>query len=458
MKSKIKNLLTQLNLFAKEKNIIAEFMIHVEKSNLIRLANSAVSLNTTEEQIKLYVTAHRGRKTGAYNLTTDLSQIDKMKNAIYAADEIAKNADEVNYDITLTPLPNLPDDDRNFDPALANISSDEKLNFINEAAAGLESEKIVLSGIFSSGAIFQAFANTLSDNILFYSISDAQISFELIHEIEKWEIAAGQSAVQKNDLNPQKINAQLNELLVLYKNSKPEILPTGNYDVILSGEALAELIEMMEWIGFNGGMFKRKMSFLRDEHIGKKIFDEKLSVIDDPTVRQTFPRAFDYNGNIRRKFPLVKNGVFKNFIWDRDSADEFKQKETAHDVPALNLVIPPGNKKIPSINDLAENGKTTLFVPHLHYMNIVNVTEGKITACSRFGALLFDENNATKIPFNFRLTDTFFNFFKNIEWISDETVAVNMSGSYGTRAPSAALVPKFIKLKNINIPHSNKSF
>ena len=90
-------------------------------------------------------------------------------------------------------------------------------------------------------------------------------------------------------------------------------------------------------------------------------------------------------------------------------------------------------------------------------MNIVNITEGKITSCSRFGALLFD-NDKIKVPFNFRLTDTFFNLFKNIEWIADETVAVNTSGSYGMRSPTAVLAPKFIKLKNINIPHSNKSF
>ena len=86
------------------------------------------------------------------------------------------------------------------------------------------------------------------------------------------------------------------------------------------------------------------------------------------------------------------------------------------------------------------------------------MTEGRITACSRFGALLLDENNEIKIPFNFRLTETLFNLFKEIEWVSEETVVVNTSNSYGMRSPSAVLAPKFIKLKNINIPHTNKSF
>ena len=458
MKEKLKNILIELNNFAKQNNITAEFLLHAEKGNLIRLANSAVSLNTTEEQIKLTVTAHRGRKLGTFNLVTDLLSINKMKNAIVAADENAKNADEVNYDITLKPFTSLPDDDKNFDAELANMSSTEKLDFINKAINGLENNDIVLSGIFSTGAIWQAFANTLSDNIAYYSISDGQVSFELVHAKEKWEIAAGQSAVAKNDLNPKNIKNQLAELLDFYKNSSPEIIEPGNYDVILLADALAELIGIMEWIGFTGDLFKRKMSFLRDEHIGKKVFDDKLSIIDNPNCRETFPRAFDYNGNSRSVFPLVENGVFKQFMWQRDSADEFNQNETAHDVPGLNIVIKPGNKKINSLKELAkENDAKTLFIPHLHYMNIVNITEGKITSCSRFGALLFD-NDKIKVPFNFRLTDTFFNLFKNIEWIADETVAVNTSGSYGMRSPTAVLAPKFIKLKNINIPHSNKSF
>jgi len=458
MKTKIKSILAELNSFAREKNITAEFLLHAEKSNLIRLANSAVSLNTSEEQIKLIVTAHCGNKTGTYSLITDLSSIDKMKKAILSADDISKNAVEVNYDVTLKPFSDLQDDDANYDVDLAEMTSSEKLDFINRAVCELESEEIKLSGIFSTGVIWEAIANTLTDNVLFYCISDGQVSLELSHSKLKWEISATQSAVSKNDLNPEKIKSKLSKLLNLYNNCNPEIVETGTYDVILSGEALAELLGMMEYIGFSGGLFKRKMSFLRDEHIGKKVFDEKLTIIDDPTCRETFPRTFDYNGNKRDIFAFVENGVFKKFMWDRDTADEFNEKETGHDVPGLSTVVMPGDKPVSSLADLSENGKLTLYVPHLHYMNIVNMTEGIITACSRFGALIFDEQNKIRVPFNFRITDNFFNLFKEIEWISDETIAVNTSNSYGIRASVAVLVPKYIKLKNITIPHSNKSF
>ncbi len=460
MKTKIKNLLNDLNSFAREKNIAAELLIHVEKSNLIRLANSAVSLNTSEELIKLVVTAHRGRKIGTCSITTNLSSVDKMKNAIVTADEIAEHADEVNYDVTFIPLPESPDDDANYDISLSEMTSSEKLDFINKVSKDFETDDIKLSGIFSTGAVWEGITNTFSDTILFFCISDAQISLELAHSKLKWEIAATQSAVSKTDLNSEKMKSELLELYKLYNDCSPEMIETGSYDVILSGQALSELLGMMEYIGFSGGLFKRKMSFFRDEHIGKKVFDEKLSIIDDASVRETFPRSFDYNGNKRGKFSFVENGVFKKFMWDRDSADEFNQKETGHDVPGLSIVVQPGNKSVSNFDDIltAKNDNTTLYIPHLHYMNIVNMTEGIITACSRFGALIFDAENKIRIPFNFRITDNFFNLFSDIEWISSESVAVNTSNSYGMRSATAVLAPKFIKIKNVSITHVNKSF
>jgi len=458
MKTKIKNLLKELNAFARAKNIAAEFLLHAEKSNLIRLANSAVSLNTSEELFKLIITAHRGRKVGTCSVTTSLSSLDKMKNAIVNADEIAEHADEVNYDITFIPLDELPDDDANYDSSLTEMTSSEKLDFIKEAVGNFETDDIKLSGIFTTGAVWEGIANTLSDTVLFFCISDAQVSLELAHSKLKWEIAASQSAVSKNDLNSQKIKTKLSELFELYNDCSPEIVDTGSYDVILSGEALAELLGMMEYIGFSGGLFKRKMSFFRDEHVGKKVFDDKLSIVDDSAVRETFPHAFDYNGIKRGKFSFVENGVFKQFMWDRDSADEFKQKETGHDVQGLSTVVCPGNISVSNFDEIPKNDKTTLYIPHLHYMNIVNMTEGIITACSRFGALIFDAENKIRVPYNFRITDDFFNIFGDIEWISSETVAVNTSNSYGIRSPSAVLAPKFIKLKNVKITHANKSF
>jgi hypothetical protein len=102
--------------------------------------------------------------------------------------------------------------------------------------------------------------------------------------------------------------------------------------------------------------------------------------------------------------------------------------------------------------------KDTLFIPHLHYMNVVNETEGIVTCCSRFGALLLRANGSIAVPYNLRVTEKLVNIFGNIDWLSDTTTAVNTSNTYGTRNPTAVVLPAFGQVRDVNIPHTNSSF
>jgi len=458
MKNKLKKLLTELNSYAKQINVHAEFWLHTEKSSLTRFANSEISLNTSENIISLTITAYRGNSRGTYSLVTNLDEIEKMKVAIKTADEIAKQSMSVNYNLTFVPLPENEDDDKNFDKKLFEMSPEDKLNYVNKAVKGLETDLITLSGIFSSGAIFQAVTNTLSEKVLFHSVSDAQISLVLSHVEDKWEVAAGQSATCFNDLNPEEINKELGILLKLHSENKPQTLSLGKYDIIFGNAAFSDLLDFCSYIGFDGDSCKRQQTFLKENHLNQKVFSEKLSITDDPNVCETFPYKFDMNGVPRKLFPIIENGIFKSFIWERDAADEFGKKETGHSVPEMSIVVAPGDKEISSLEDLLkiDREKDTLFFPHIHYMNIVNATEGKVTGSSRFGALILKKNGAVEIPNNLRITDSLLNLFKNVKWLSKKRCATNTSNSYGKRNPQALFVPKFVKINNVEITHETK--
>jgi len=455
MKNKMKQLLSELNAFAREINVQAEFWLHAEKSSLTRFANSEISLNTSEDIISLTITAYRGNSRGTYSLVTNLEEKDKMKTAIKTADEIAEQSSPVNYNLTFIPLPENEDDDKNFDEKLFSLTQAEKLNYVNKAVEGLESEQITLSGIFSSGAIFQATANTLSDVILFHSVSDAQVSLVLSHSEDKWEVAAGQSAASLEDLQPEKVHEELEILLNLHLENKPQPVSLGKYDIVFGSDAFAELLGFFSYIGFDGDSFKRQQTFLKEKHLNQKIFSENLTIKDNPAMRETFPYRFDMNGIPRKTFPLIENGIFKSFIWERDAADEFGEKETGHSVPAMSIVVDPGGKEINSLAELLKmpRDKDILFFPHIHYMNVVNPTEGIITGSSRFGALILRKSGEVEIPQNLRITDSLLNLFANVEWLSKERAAANTSNSYGKRNPKALYLPKFVKINNVEITH-----
>jgi hypothetical protein len=92
-------------------------------------------------------------------------------------------------------------------------------------------------------------------------------------------------------------------------------------------------------------------------------------------------------------------------------------------------------------------------------MNIVNPSRGIITASSRFGALFLREGGAVEVPFNVRLTLSLLDIFGHrVDWLSRTTIPYNTSQSYGARNPTAVIVPKLIKVNDLEISHSNPSY
>jgi predicted Zn-dependent protease len=163
----------------------------------------------------------------------------------------------------------------------------------------------------------------------------------------------------------------------------------------------------------------------------------------------------------RKKTQLVEKGVFKGFVWSQDEADEFDQTATGHTVPHKSLVVEAGNMELKTIQELAAKprDKDILYIPFLHYMNIVNPSKGIVTGSSRFGALLLKKDGTIIVPYNVRLTHSLLDIFGDkIAWLSNECVAYNVSNSYGARNPTAIIVPKFMKVNDLKISHSNDSY
>src|SRR5690606_40213485 len=60
---------------------------------------------------------------------------------------------------------------------------------------------------------------------------------------------------------------------------------------------------------------------------------------------------------------------------------------------------------------------------YIHYMNVVNPTQGMITGSSRFGALFLKKDGSVQVPYNVRLTQKFYDFFgERVQWMSQKQV------------------------------------
>jgi TldD protein len=71
-------------------------------------------------------------------------------------------------------------------------------------------------------------------------------------------------------------------------------------------------------------------SFIKANMIGEKIGSKEVTIVDDPTLQNSFGYyLYDDEGVKAERRVLIENGVIKNFLHNRETANEFKTKSNA---------------------------------------------------------------------------------------------------------------------------------
>jgi PmbA protein len=461
MRDQILQTLSDLRQYALGKGQDIELFYQEEAGSLMRFANSAISLNTSEHLIRLGITATLDRRQASVGLITDLSKVDDMRHSVDVAAEMVQHSQPLTYQPTVPTYQQTFADESGYDQSLAELPSEAKLDYFSRAAGNLETPDVRLSGIFSCGSNTIALMNTRSDDSLFFRTSDAQVTTVLAHATQKWELIAEQSAHARPELDPESLKRELAFLARHFVGAQAVQLPLGSYDIVFGPAAIAEMLGIISWIGFDGGLMKRGYSFLSEADIGRRAFSSQFTLVDDPDRPETFPFKMDFTGIPRKPYPIFEEGVFRGFLWSQDSADEFDAKPTGHTVAHKSLVMRGGDRTVHSLEELVAmpRPRDVLYVPFLHYMNIVNPTKALVTGSSRFGALLLRSDGSVAIPYNIRLTQSLLDIFGDkVDWLSHQTLPYNATHSYGARNPVSLIVPRFMQVRDLEISHSNPSF
>ncbi|SCL75349.1 peptidase PmbA [Methanoculleus chikugoensis] len=104
-------------------------------------------------------------------------------------------------------------------------------------------------------------------------------------------------------------------------------LKTGRYDVVLSPIAAASLIGQVLLPALSGRNVKAGRSFLADK-VGEEVFDERLSVYDDPFAPGLGSTAFDAEGVPTRRLVFVEQGVLRRFAYDLKTGYRYGEGST----------------------------------------------------------------------------------------------------------------------------------
>ncbi len=158
-----------------------------------------------------------------------------------------------------------------------------------------------------------------------YSLSASVLAGEGTGMQRDYEYASRVFAV---DLpSPTWIGRQAGERAVRRLN--PRKMPTASVPVFFDPRISGGLVGAM--IGaIPGAAVARGTSFLKDS-LGKKIFPEAVTIIDDPhRARGLRSRAFDSEGIVPQKRKLVDEGVLTTWLLDLRSARQLKMRSTGH--------------------------------------------------------------------------------------------------------------------------------
>lgn len=143
-------------------------------------------------------------------------------------------------------------------------------------------------------------------------------------------------------------------------------IKTGRYDVVLSPVAAASLIGQVLLPALSGRNVKAGRSFLADK-IGEPVFDEHLSVYDDPFAPGLSSTAWDAEGTPTRRLVFVDQGVLQQFAYDLKTGYRYGEKSTGSavrsegDLPGIgfhNLFVDgprtkePGDERAVWIHDV----------------------------------------------------------------------------------------------------------
>ena len=443
--------------YARKNGINASFHLHIEKSQLMRIGNSSVSLNTSEYLIRLQIEVIDGKKIGNHTQMGAINSSEYVKKALEVAVEKAKYAYEIDYQPILKgPSENIEKSDQ-YDEALENLDSEYKVNFFKRIIEETGKE-YNYSGSWSSGSIEMFMISTANDFEAWHLGTDQSFIIVLQHPVKKWELKSELSSWKLSDYKAERVINYFKTLLPIYLNNQGYSAEPGEYTVAFGPGAISEFLFAFTEIAVNGQSYEDKQSWLCHHKINDKIAAESVSIVDNPYSDLVFGLAFDDAGTKRDKFPLIEKGIFKGIMYSTQSAAKYNKPLTGHTLTYINNVVLDSGKDDPNILEAVKDLGKVLYIPDIHYVGIPSPTKGILTGSSRYNAVLIENGKIVAPLYSCRITERIGKIFNNIIRMSAKSISFNMSNTYERRSPFALGMPSYIVSKNVMITDCDDSF
>ena len=414
----------------------AEVVVTSASSALTRFANNRIHQNVAESDTRLSIRAVLGTRTGV--ASTNRHDNDAITRCAAAAVEAARHAPE---DPDFGGLPEAApiaaasrvsattagyDADRRAEAAAAIIGQSSARGFV---AAGTIATSDYAVAVANTGGVSAAMeADDLRATVLSTGL----------HGGSGWASYLGSDAAS---FSPSALGGRA--ATTAERSEHPASLDPGVYTVVLAPEAVSDLLDFLGYLGFGAKSFAEGGSFLT-EAIGTSLVDERISIYDDALSPGTIGLLFDFEGQPKRRTPLIAGGVAVGPVTDSYYARKLGLPNTGHALPApnpygpmpLNLELAAGDSTEAEMIASVDRG---IYVTRFHYVNVEDPMKVVLTGMTRDGTFLIENGALTTPVRNHRFTQDVLAALSHVGAIGSQRALVGPGEGGATLAPALLL-------------------
>jgi PmbA protein len=415
----------------------AEVVVTGERSGFARYAAGEIHQPTLIDNVVVQLRIVSDGRSGVAvtNRTDDEGLADLGRRAAEASESASPDPD-------LAPLapPAALREVEGYDEATARLESGDQARLAEAAIAG--GGDFGLYGFFTTGVSDVAVASTTGLRV---AESKTDATCLALAAADGSSGYAARTSWRAGEIDPAGVAREAAEKAARTRGAVD--LPPARYRAVLEPYALAELLYYTAFDMFNGLALLEERSWFAGR-IGKRLFDPKVTLVDDALDPRGLPRAFDFEGTPKQRVTIVEDGVIRDTVWDRATAARAGRVSTGHALPIDSrsygafpsaMEMSPGEAE--STDELAELVGDGIYVTRLHYLGVVNPREGVLTGMTKDGTFRIRDGKVAEPLVNLRFTVSMPELLADVPGLTRETMLVNQSDFYDERWAYGYLVP-----------------
>lgn len=418
------NLIKKLTSYTKYYGVVN---IEGVQQGITRFANSQISQNTNKSDLSVSLTLYDGKKEAT--CTSNVLDDDALKRLAKDTEDLLSCVPKGEHDIfewRRQPV-KIAENDKDL-PVFYNASG--RADTIKQGISTM-GDGLVASGalVLEKKIVVYGNSTNTEDEILFTNLDNVQFNTVVTSTTDS--AAGGGETISHRfgGLNIAGAFEQAKQRAVMSAN--PINLSGGDYTVILTPEAVCDLVSYITW-SLNAKRVHDGLSFCDGNLPQTTSMGGNITIFDDVNDSRVFPLCFDYEGNQRRTVQLVRHGVVKNLLFDNKTAHLMGARPTGHAVSnkgsggySLHTVMVGGDS---SIEEMIKNTERGILVSEFHYTNFVDPAFMQVTGLTRNGTFLIEKGNITRAVDTMRFNQNLVQALDNVSALSKKLSTVNAGG------------------------------